>query len=107
MFIQYHFGMKVAIVRGMHEDSPLSKAELMGPPWHRGQLLVEDLADDNAFERPIRRARRISPTQGTGDIDVVTPLFEPALIKVRDERMTLVGDEIHAENGTTRRVFQV
>lgn len=99
--------MKVAIIRTMHEGIPLSKGELNGAPRHRGQLLIEDLADANTFGRPIRLARLISPAQGVGDIDVVAPLFEPALIKVRDERMTLVGHEIHADKGVTRHVFQV
>ena len=99
--------MKVAIIRTMHEGIPLSKAELIGAPRHQGQLLVEDWADSNAFARQIRRARLISLMQGVGDVDVVAPLFEPALIKVRDERMTLVGHEIHADKGVARHVFQV
>ena len=99
--------MKVAIIRTMSEGIALSKAELMNAPRHQGQLLVEDWADSNAFTRPIRRARLILPMQGIGDIDVVAPLFEPALVKVRDKRMTLVGHEIHAEGEITRHVFQV
>ena len=99
--------MKVAIIRTMREGVALSKAELLEAPRHSGRLLLEDWAESNLFARPIRRARLVSTFPSVGDIDVVAPLFEPNLIKVGDDRLTLVGHEIHAEGTVARHVVQV
>ncbi|MBK4734635.1 hypothetical protein [Noviherbaspirillum pedocola] len=91
----------------MHDGMALTKTELLQAPRHNGRLLLEDWAESNIFGRPIKRARLISTLQGVGDIDVVAPLFEPQLVRVGDDRLTLVGHEVHAAGGGARHVLQV
>lgn len=99
--------MKVAIIRTMRDGLALSRAELLEAPRLAGELVLEPWSEQNVFARPIKRARLISTLPGTGDIDIAAPLFEPELIKVRDNKLTLVGHEIHSENGIARHVLQV
>ena len=99
--------MKVAIIRTMQEGVAFSRAELLAAPRLIGQLILDDCAEQNIFARPIRRGRLVSTVQGTGDVDIAAPFFEPQLIKVRNNRMTLVGHEIHADTGVARHVVQV
>jgi hypothetical protein len=99
--------MKVAIIRTMQDGVALSRAELLEAPRLTGHLYLDDSPEQNVFARPVRWARLISTVQGTGDIDVAAPLFEPQLIKVRNNRMTLVGHEIHADTGVAHHVIQV
>jgi hypothetical protein len=99
--------MNVAIIRTMQNGVALSRAELLEAPRLTGQLVLEDCSEQNVFARTIRRARLVSTVQGTGDVDIAAPLFEPQLIKVRNNRMTLVGHEIHADAGVPRHVVQV
>jgi hypothetical protein len=45
--------------------------------------------------------------KGGADIDVVAPLFERELVRVGNDRLTLVGHEIHAAGGVPRHLIQV
>ncbi len=91
----------------MQNGVALSREELLAAPRLAGDLVLEDWNEQNLFARAIRRARLVATLPGTGDIDVAAPLFDPELVKVKENRLTLVGHEIHAEGGVPRHVLQV
>lgn len=91
----------------MQDGVALTRSELEEAPRHSGRLLLEDWTEANLFGRPIRRARLVERRQGIGDVDLVAPLFEPQLVRVGDDRLTLVGHEVQPEGGVPHHVMQV
>lgn len=97
--------MQVDIIELMRDGRPLSRDELDSAPRLRGNLIIEFWVEGNVFKRPVQRARLKG--LGHGDPpDLVAPIFEPTLLKMTDDRMTLQGIQLLSSEGQVRQVIQ-
>lgn len=91
----------------LHRDGvALSKHELSQAETHRGDLVIDEWGEGNAFNRTVRRARLLT-TDHSVQVDVLPPLFEPTLVKMTGQRMTLHGYQIHTWQGKAVHYAQV
>lgn len=70
--------------------------------------MVEDWPQGGTHGRYIRQARLLDMTIPTMPRDLIPPLFEPQIVKMTDNQMTLHGYQIHvdAETGSIRHYAQ-
>ena len=88
------------------EGVPLSKLELSQSETHAGNLVIDEWGEGNAFNRTVRRARLLT-TDHNVQVDILPPLFEPMLVKMTGQRMTLHGYQIHNWRGKAVHYAQV
>lgn len=83
----------------------LSKDALAEMPSHVGNLIIEDWVERNAFKRPVRYARLLTETHLI-PADIIPPLFEPVVIKITANQMTLQGYQIGTRDGAAVHYMQ-
>jgi hypothetical protein len=77
---------------------------LTDAPCCVGNLVIEDWPQGGMFGRFIRKARFLEMTSPTTLRDIIPPLFEPQIVTMRENQMTVHGYQIHvdAETGAIR-----
>ena len=88
------------------EVVPLSTLELSQPETHAGNLVTDEGGGGNVFNRTVRRAQLLT-TDHNVQVDILPPLFEPTLVKMTCQRMTLHGYQIHNWQGKAVHYAQV
>lgn len=84
---------------------PLDKDGLAESPAHVGNLVIEDWVEGSTFKRPVRYARLLTETHMI-PADIIPPLFEPSIVKMTANQMTLVGYQIGTCDGATVHYMQ-
>ena len=100
--------MKFKLKALHHNGIVLTSEELADAPRYVGNLVVEDWPQGGTFGRFIRQARLLDMTIPATPRDIIPPLFEPQIVKMTDNQMTLHGYQIHvdAETGAIRHYAQ-
>ena len=96
-------------LKALHQNGiVLTSEELMDAPRHVGNLVVEDWPQDGKIGRFIRQARLLDMTIPSTPRDIILPLFEPQIVKMTDNQMTLHGYQIDidVETGAIRHYAQ-
>lgn len=88
------------------EGVALSKLELSQAETYAGNLVINEWGEGNAFGRTVRRARLLT-TDHSVQTDILPPLFDPMLVKMTGQRMTLHGYQIHNWQGKAVHYAQV
>ena len=70
-----------------------------------GNLVIEDWVEGNAFKRPVRYARLMTETHLI-PADIIPPLFEPTVIKMTANQLTLQGYQIGTRDGAAVHYMQ-
>jgi len=97
--------MKV-LVKCMYSDGELLNAKALekAPRW-AGNLVVEQWLSAHAC-----RSRKARLQGDTGQLphEIIPPLVEPVLVELKDNRMVLVGHQVHvdAESGAVHELRQ-
>jgi hypothetical protein len=78
----------------------LSAQEVAESPKYSGNLVIEDWHQGGRFGRFIRQARLLDMAIPTTPRDIIPPLFDPQLVRMTDNQMTLQGYQIHADSKT-------
>jgi hypothetical protein len=100
--------MKFKLKALHHNGIVLTSEELADAPRYVGNLVVEDWPQGGAYGRHIRQARLLDMTIPSTLRDIIPPLFEPQIVKMTENQMTLHGYQIHvdAEIGAIRHYAQ-
>lgn len=77
---------------------PIDKDQLAETAAHVGNLVIADWVEGSAFKRPVRQARLLTETHLLPS-DIIPPLFEPTVISMTANQMTLQGHEIGTRDG--------
>lgn len=77
---------------------PLDKDALAESAPHVGNLVIEDWLDGSTFKRPVHYAWLLTETHLI-PADIIPPLFDPVVIKITANQMTLQGYEIGTRDG--------
>jgi hypothetical protein len=83
-----------------HNGIVLTSEEFADAPRYVGNLVVEDWPQGGTYGRFIRQARLLDMTIPSTPRDLIPPLFEPQILKMTENQMTLHGYQIHTETGT-------
>ena len=106
VFIQYRCIMLYKLLC-LHRDCvALLELELSQAEKHTGDLVIDEWGKGNAFNRTVRRARLLT-TDHSVQVYLLPPLFEPTLIKMTGQRMTLHDYQIHNWQGKAVHYAQV
>jgi hypothetical protein len=73
---------------------------LTDTPCRVGSLVIEDWPQGGPFGRVICQARFLEMTSPTTLRDIVPPLFEPQIVTMKDNQMTVHGYQIHVDTET-------
>ena len=84
---------------------PIDKDARAETPAHVGNLVVEDWLDGSTFKRPVRYARLLTDAHSI-PADIIPPLFEPVVIKMTANQMTLQGYQIGTRDGAAVHYMQ-
>lgn len=77
---------------------PLDRDALAETRAQVGNLMIEDWLDGSTFKRPVRYARLLTETHLI-PADIIPPLFEPVVIKMTANQLTLQGYQIGTRDG--------
>lgn len=83
----------------------LDKDALAESAPHVGNLVIEDWLDGSTFKRPVRYARLLTETHLI-PADVLPPLFEPTVIKMTANQLTMQGYQIGTRDGAAVHYMQ-
>lgn len=83
----------------------LDKDALAEAPTHVGNLVIEDWIEGNAFKRPVRYARLLTETHNI-PADIIPPLFDPVVIKITANQLTMIGHQIGTRDGAAVHYLQ-
>lgn len=83
----------------------LDKDALAEAAPHVGNLVIEDWLDGSTFKRLVRYARLLTDARSI-PADIIPPLFEPTVIKMTANQMTLQGYQIGTRDGGTIHYMQ-
>lgn len=100
--------MKFAIVRLFHEGQRIAREQARAAAPIVGDLTIGDLVAENSSGRPLRRAT-LTESYGTNRIrrDLISPLFDVAILRMTDSGFVLRGFEISSPRaGETREARQ-
>jgi len=87
------------------DGAPLSKDTLAEMPTHVGNLVIDDWVEGNTFKRAVRYARLLTETHLI-PADIIPPLFEPTIIKMTANQLTLQGYQIGTRDGAPVHYMQ-
>ena len=91
-----------------HNGIVLTSDEFADAPRYVGNLVVEDWPQGSTFANYIRQARLLDMTIPNTPRDFMPPPFDPQIVKMTDNQLTLHGYQIHvdAETGVIRHYAQ-
>lgn len=87
------------------DAAPIDKDALADIPAHVGNLVIEDWPEGSAFKRPVCYARLLTESHVI-PADIIPPLFEPTLIKMTANQLTLQGLQIGTRDGAAVHYMQ-
>jgi hypothetical protein len=101
-------GMKFKLKALHHNGIVLTSEELADAPRYVGNLIVEEWPQVGASGRYLRQVRLLDMTIPGTPRDLIPPLFEPQIVKMTENQMTLHGYQINvdAETGAIRHYAQ-
>jgi hypothetical protein len=90
----------------LHKDGvPIEKEKLAEVPTYIGNLAIEDWVEGSVFKRPVRYARLLT-SDHLIPADMIPPLFEPTIIRMTSNQMTLNGYQIGTRDGAAVHYMQ-
>ena len=86
----------------------LTPEELADAPLYVGDLVVDDWPQSGMVGHFIRQARLLDMTSLTTPRDIIPPLCDPQIVKMKDNQMMLHGYQpnVSAEKGAIRHYGQ-
>jgi hypothetical protein len=98
-FVQYLAAVLSKVICLNRNGVTLTAEEIAESPRYAGNLVIEDWHQGGRFGRFMRQARLLDMTIPTTR-DIIPPLFDPQLVKMTANQMTLQGYQIHADPAT-------
>lgn len=90
----YSIGMRYKMKCLYRDGVELTREQLAAEPSYEGDLLIEDWgSSENVFKHDIRKARFLDPQSAHGR-EMLSPLFDPVVVKMTSEHMLIRGYQI-------------
>lgn len=99
--------MRFKLVTVRNQGRRLTRAEIEAAEPLVGDLVLRDLpASSNSWGRALRRADLIDESSPQAQRTLLTPLFEPVLVRVTPTSMLLMGCELEVVDGVIHEHVQ-